>query len=98
MRLPTEKDHLAHVVFPSKDCEGRLGCSKEGVQQMDERAGSETESHQTPSNWQRKGDGIRIPTTKGDESAKPDQRETQPLLRACYAKSRFPSTNDKSLR
>jgi len=49
MRLPTEKDHLAHVVFPSKDCVGRLGCSTEGVQQMDERAGSETESHQTPS-------------------------------------------------
>lgn len=30
------------------------------------------QSHQTPRYQDHKGDGIRIPTTKGDESAKPE--------------------------
>lgn len=83
MRLPTENDHLAHVVFPSKDSSvTRLsGLLDRGSfsRRMNEpelipkaSIPREIKPH--------KGDGTRIPTTKGDESAKPGQREISTSL------------------
>ena len=46
-----------------------------------------------------KGDGIRIPTTKGHESAKPQSEiDLTSHLGLAVSRSRFPSTNHKSLR